>query len=80
MLTAAHIERRRFHGTRWAPDAILCLCVPCHTWFDTERTAARLWLIEQIGEEAVDDIHRRSRISMNDDPKVIMEQIESKQA
>ena len=78
MLTAAHIERRRFHGTRWAPDAILCLCVPCHTWFDTERTESNVWLVDQIGQEAVDDIHQRSRMSMNDDPKVIMERITAK--
>lgn len=80
MLTAAHIERRRFHGTRWSPDAILCLCVPCHTWFDSQRTAAHEWLVDQIGQESVDDIHRRSRESMNDDPKVIMSRIESEVA
>ena len=76
MLTPAHVERRRFHGTRWSLDAVICLCVVCHDWFDHERVASAKWLVDQIGQDAVDDIHRRSRESMNDDPKVIMAAIQ----
>jgi len=76
-LTAAHVERRRFMSTRWSLDAIICLCLWCHEWFDTHRDEGREWLAGQIGQDALDDIHRRSRMSATMTPEEVIDQIES---
>jgi len=60
-LTCAHLERRRYYPTRWDPAAALCLCLPCHTWLDSERTAAEEWLETTIGAEARAAIRAKAR-------------------
>lgn len=76
-LTAAHIERRRFYATRWDPGNGLCLCVVCHAWFDDRIEAGRAWLAEIRGQEALDDLRRRSRMTAWLTPDEVMAGIES---
>lgn len=62
----AHIERRAKKAIRWEESNSLCLCPPCHYWFDSQVTMGRAWLALKFPEtvawlvEEIDGVPRSS--------------------
>ncbi len=79
-LTAAHIVGRRHYATRWSEDNSEPLCWPCHHRFTLNPVSWNLWIIEQIGEEAWWDLHRRALAKWDGDYDALIDRLEKRLA
>ena len=54
-LTCAHIMKRRYYSTRFEFRNAICLCLGCHSWFDTHMITDLLFSPKKRVLDAADE-------------------------
>jgi hypothetical protein len=62
-LQCAHIISRRYAHTRTDEANAFCLCAKCHYYFTVSPVEFAKFVFEKIGEEAYEDLLRKSQLT-----------------
>lgn len=56
-----HFIRRRFRAVRYDPDNGIALCLGCHQYFDENREEEKAFMVNKLGQKAIDMLRNRMR-------------------
>lgn len=76
-LQCAHIVSRSYRALRWDKDNAMCLCAAHHMYFTHRPIEWELFCVDELGQDAYDDLKRRALEATRVDYEAVLSSLEA---